>query len=162
MAKSKSAKERGKFKQIIQKALFESDDIKNILLGDTSGMSKAETMQEFKKYVKSHLFIDDTITETKMFIFYDVAMPYVHTHTETCDLIMYLICHRDILEDCEIEGYAGNRADILSQMVENALINDTAVVRKFGIGDLTLDSIEIYNSSRFYGCIMNFSVPTFR
>ena len=47
-------------------------------------------------------------------------------------------------------------------MIENTLINDEETSNSFGIGKLNLDSVNIYNATRFYGCIMNFSVPNFR
>lgn len=75
---------------------------------------------------------------------------------------MYAICHRDILENYSKDGYFGNRADILSQMIEDALLNDPDTVKDFGIGDLILKSVDIYNATRFYGTIMTFEVPTFR
>ena len=75
---------------------------------------------------------------------------------------MYAICHRDILENYSKDGYFGNRADILSQMIEDSLLNDPDTVKDFGIGDLLLKSVDIYNATRFYGTIMTFEVPTFR
>lgn len=154
--------ERGKFKEEITTALYKSNDIKELLLGDISGMSASKIRSEFKKYVKSHLFIDDTITETKTFIFYDVLIPSVYSNIKECKIVMYLICHLDILDDYVKDGYYGNRADALSQMVENVLINDDEIAKSFGIGRLTLDSINPYNSKHFYGCIMQFDVPNFR
>ena len=47
-------------------------------------------------------------------------------------------------------------------MVEDTLINDEEVANSFGIGKLKLDSVDIYNANRFYGCILQFDVPTFR
>ena len=162
MAKTKTTAERGKFKQGIHKALYKSEGIRELLLGDTSGMSSAAIQDAFREHVKSHLFIDDTITEAETFIFYDVQMPELHPNIKTCEVLMYLICHRSILENYYKDGYYGDRIDILGQMVEDALINDTKTVHSFGIGELTLDSIGIYNSSRFYGCVLHFSVPNFR
>lgn len=162
MARKKTTAERGKFKQEIHSALYKSSDIKELLLGDTNGMSSAKVRTLFKERVKSHLFIDDTISDMTTYIFYDVAIPQAHSNTKNCRVIMYLICHRDILEDYSKDGYFGDRIDILSQMVEDALINDKDVVNNFGIGELTLDSIDPYNSTRFYGCMMIFSVPNFR
>lgn len=158
----KSTFERGLFKEEINKALYKSKEIKEVLLGETSGMSANKVQEEFKKHVKSHLFIDDTITDTDSFIFYDVIFPSLHSNTKTCKVIMYIISHVDIIDNYYKEGYYGNRADILSQMVENVLINDEKVNRSFGIGELTLDSVNVYNSTKFYGCIMEFSVPNFR
>lgn len=158
----KTTAERGRFKEIIHSALFKNKDIRDLLLGDTSELSKAELMSKFKDHVKSHLFVDDVIQETDAFIFYDVSLPILHTNIKTCKILMYLICHRDILENYNAEGYYGNRADILSQMVEDVMINDDEVARDFGIGKLMLESVEIYNSTKFYGCVMTFDVPNFR
>lgn len=162
MSRKKTTRERGKFKTQIHSALYKSADIKDLLLGDTSNMSSAQIAKEFKEQVKSHLFIDDTITEAKTFIFYDVFMPSLASQIKECQIIMYLICHRSILETYSKEGYVGDRIDILSEMVEDALINNADVVNNFGIGELVLSEIEPYNSSRFYGCIMTFDIPSFR
>lgn len=154
--------ERGDFKEKINKALYNSDDIIEVLLGDVSDLSTTEKLTKFKEHVKSHLFIDDTIESTESFIFYDIICPSLESNIKDCRIILYLICHRDILDGYYKDGYSGNRADILSQIVEDTLINDEKTVNSFGIGELTLDSIDIYNSTHFYGCIMTFSVPTFR
>ena len=160
--KRKTSAERGKFKKEIHAALYKSKDIKELLLGDISGLSASDIQKQFKEHVKSHLFIEDTIKNAETYIFYDVKIPNVHTNIKTCTVLMYLICHRSILEEYSKEGFYGDRIDILSQMVEDALLNDEKTVNKFGIGELTLDSIDIYNASRFYGCVMIFSVPNFR
>ena len=162
MAKKKTTAERGKFKQEIHSALYKNVDLRDLLLGDTSGMSAAKVRSLFKEHVKSHLFIDDTITDTESFIFYDVVFPSLHSNIKICKIIMYAICHRDILEDYVKEGYFGDRSDILAQMIEDTLINDENVSNRFGIGELTLDSVDVYNVTRFYGCRMDFSVPNFR
>lgn len=162
MKRKKTTAERGKFKQEIHSALYRNANIRELLLGDTSSMNVSKIQAMFKKKVKSHLFIDDTITETSTFIFYDVVFPELRSTIKDCRVIMYLICHRDILEDYHKDGYYGDRIDILSQMVEDALINDSDVVNNFGIGHLSLDSIDVYNSTRFYGCKLLMSVPNFR
>ena len=75
---------------------------------------------------------------------------------------MYVICHRDILDNFSVEGFYGNRADIMSEMVEDTIVGDSSVSNQFGIGELDLTRIEIYNSKRFYGRILTFGVPNFR
>lgn len=162
MARKKTTSERGKFKEEIQMALYKSADLRELLIGDTAGMSATQKLKEFKKCVMSHLFIDDTIEETKSFIFYDVYFPSLAPQVKDCRIVLYAICHRDILDNYVKEGYYGNRADILTQMVEDVLVNDKETARSFGIGEISLDSVEIYNSTRMYGCIMTFNVPTFR
>lgn len=160
--KSKTLRERGNFKIQIHDALYRSDDIRDLLIGDLSGKSNTQIINEFKDHVKSHLFVDDTITETASFIYYDVLFPSLEEHIKNCRLVMYAICHRDILDNYYREGYVGNRADILAEMIEEILLNDPDTVNSFGIGELALDGVSIYNATRFYGCILNFSVPSFR
>lgn len=162
MACKKTTRERGLFKQEIHAALYSNEKIRQLLLGDTQGKTTADIMTEFKNHVKSHLFIEDTVMEATMFIFYDVVMPNLYSNIKDCKVTMYLICHRKILDDgFTMNGYIGDRVDILSQLVEETLL-DESVVNKFGIGELTLDSIHAYNATRFYGCVMTFSVPNFR
>ena len=160
--RKKTTAERGKFKQESTSALYKSADIRDLLLGDTSGMSTSDKQKSFRKHVKSHLFIDDTIEETDSFIFYDVRLPDLAAQIKDCQVILYAICHRDLLDDYVKEGYFGNRADILSQMIEDCLINDEEVANSFGIGKLSLDSVDLYNATRFYGVVMIFNVPDFR
>ena len=162
MARKKTTEERGLFKREIHAALYKNEKIRKMLLGDTKGKKAVDIMADFKKHVKSHLFLEDTLIEAKMFIYYDVIMPDLRSNIKDCKVIMYLICHRDYLDDgYAIDGYVGDRVDILSQLVEETLL-DKSVVNNFGIGELTLDSINIYNATRFYGCILNFVVPNFR
>lgn len=162
MSKLSTLSERGKFKEEINVALYKNEAIRNLILGDTSSLKSSAIREAFKKYVKSHLFIEDTIQDAGTFIFYDVVFPTLDPRIKQCRVIMYLICSRDILENYTKEGYYGNRIDILSQMVENTLINDKDVSQSFGIGKLTLDSVDVYNATRFYGCVLTFNVPTFR
>lgn len=154
--------EKGLFKERIHKALYNNPDIRELLLGDTAGMSTKEIQDAFKDHVKSHLFIDDTIKETESFIFYDVVFPSLETNTKTCKVIMYAISHRDILDNYVKEGYHGNRADILAEMIVDTLVVDDMVSNTFGIGRLILDSVELYNATRFYGTALIMSVPNFR
>jgi len=162
MRKERSIADIGIFKEKIHTALYKNNDIKEVLLGDLTGKSNSEIMKEFKDHVKSHLFIDDTIEETASFIFYDIALPFVHPQIKTCQITMYIITHRDILENYSKEGYHGNRADILAQMVEDTLLNDEEVTRSFGIGPMEIYSLYPYNSRRFYGVQVVIEVPNFR
>lgn len=162
MARKKTTQECGKFKEKINAALYNDLTIREFLFGDTSNITTEEYLKLFRDCVKSHLFIDDTIEETKTFIFYDVRITQLHEETKDCEVILYAICHRDLLDNNEADGYFGNRADVLSQMIEDCLINDEDVVNSFGVGKLNLDSVDIYNSKNFYGRVMVFSVPNFR
>lgn len=156
-----TTKERGIYKTRILNAMLQSNNIKDIVLGDTSEMQSKDIMTKFKNHVNSHLFIDETIKDTSTYIFFDVIMPKMRPQVKSIQVLIYAICHRDILENYNKEGYYGNRADILSEMIEETLL-DSNIVKKFGIGDLELDNVDIYNSTTFYGCIMSFTIHNFR
>lgn len=156
-----TTKECGIYKTKISNALLQSDNIRELVLDDSSGTITASTLTNFKQHVKSHLFIDETITDTSTYIYYDVIVSNTGTQIKDLRVILYCICSRDILETYQKEGYYGNRTDILSQMVEEVLL-DEDIVKTFGVGDLTLTDVDIYNSTTFYGRIMQFVVPNFR
>ena len=63
MPRKKTTYERAKFKQEIHKALYKNPDIINLVVGDISGKSQKEIQKIFKAHVKSHLFVEDTITD---------------------------------------------------------------------------------------------------
>jgi len=159
---NKSTSERGLFKQVINTALYRSSDIKELLLGDTSNMSPSAIQKYFKDRVFSHLYVDDTVLKTNTYIFYDVVFPEIHTNTKTCKIIMYVLCHVDIIDKYDDGQFIGNRVDVLTQMIEDVLLNDEEVTNSFGIGQLKLDSEELYQASHFYGTVLTFSVPNFR
>ena len=79
-----------------------------------------------------------------------------------CQVQLYAVCHRDILDDYSKEGFYGNRADILTEMIERALICDEETSKSFGIGHLELNHIGVYNGRNVYGHVLQFSVPNFR
>lgn len=154
-------KELGKYKTNISNALLQSDGIRDLIFDGTDNIKPAGLLIEFKNHVKSHLFIDDTIKDTTTYIFFDVTLPRMRPQVKNIQIFIYAICHRDILENYTKEGYFGNRTDILSEMIEETLLNKK-IAKEFGIGDLELDNVDIYNSTTFYGRILSFSVNNFR
>lgn len=157
----KSIKERGLFKKNIKNILFSSANVMKVLFKDYDSMTVKQKREKFLKQVKSHLFIDDTLEEKGTYIFFDVVIPNLAARTKDCKVIMFLVCYRDMLDDFQMEGYYGNRADILSQAVEEALLN-TENAKQFGIGDLLLSSVDVYNSKDYYGVQMIFDAECFR
>lgn len=151
-------KDRGQFKSNIKKCLYKNENLCAVLF---DGEDIKITPRIFAERVKSHLFIDDTLTEKKSYIFYDVVCSEISTRIKEMKIILYVVCHRDILDEyTQREGFYGNRADVLSQAVEEALITENA--KEFGIGNLQLESVDIYNDKEYYGTQMIFNVPTFR
>ena len=157
----KTLKEIGAFKKKIHTALFQSEDILDCLIGNTATLSQAEKALKFKEHVSSHLFVEETITETSAYIFYDVFCPSLSTNVKDVRVLMYVVSHRKCLDDYHRDGFEGNRADVLAEMVEDALVN-SETAKQFGIGDVTLSEIRVYNSVKLYGKILYFDVPSFR
>lgn len=162
MSRKNTTAERARYKKIIHRALYKNADVREYVTGNINGKSHAEIQTLFKDHVKSHLFVDDTIKDAGTYIFYDILFPRLGTNVKTCLIIMYAICQRDMLENNESEKYQGDRIDALTQMIEDTIINDSDVCKEFGIGPLVLDSLDIYNSNRFYGTVLRFTVPNFR
>lgn len=159
----KSISQIGKYKQNIHSALFKNKSLLNMIVQNADDMNMSKKMTEFQKYVQSHLFVDNTIEKENDYIFYDVRTSNMRPQIKTCTILMYIITPRDQIDVTPyIEGYYGNRVDILAQMVEDALINDKETVQEFGIGDLALEDVDIYNATRFYGRILTFKVKDFR
>lgn len=151
-------KDRGQFKSNVKKCLYKNETLRQFLF---DGENTTITPRLFSERVKSHLFVDEILTEKKSYIFFDVVCPQFSTHIKEMKIVMYVICHRAILDDyTQREGYYGNRADALSQAVEEALITDGA--KEFGIGDLQLEGVDCFNGKDYYGTYLSFNVPTFR
>ena len=151
-------KDRGQFKSNIKKCLYKNENLRQFLF---DGENINVTPHLFSERVKSHLFLDDILTDKKSYIFFDVICPQFTAQIKEIKIVMYAICHRDILDDyTQKDGYYGNRADVLSQAVEEALITDGA--KEFGIGDLQLEGVDLYNGKDYYGTQLIFNVPTFR
>ena len=151
-------KDRGLFKSNIKKCLYKNENLRQFLF---DGENINITPHLFSERVKSHLFLNDILTEKKSYIFYDVVCPEISARIKEIKIVLYVISHREILDDyTQKEGYYGNRADVISQAVEEALILDNA--KEFGIGDLQLESVDLFNGKDYYGTQMLFNVPTFR
>ena len=151
-------KDREQFKSNIKKCLYKNENLRQFLF---DGENINVTPHLFSERVKSHLFLDDILTDKKSYIFFDVICPQFTAQIKEIKIVMYAICHRDILDDyTQKDGYYGNRADVLSQAVEEALITDGA--KEFGIGDLQLEGVDLYNGKDYYGTQLIFNVPTFR
>ena len=153
--------ESGLFKEKISAELYKDTRIMNLIFDNSPPQKTSEKLQKFKEHVKSHLFFEDTITDTGTYIFYDIVFPETHENIKRCRIIMYMIAHRDSIETYSLEGYHGNRVDILEELVTDVLLNNKEFANSFGIGPLQLIKSTIYNASRFYGRILEFDVPDF-
>ena len=70
----RQTKIRGLYKQKIKSMFYKSDNLLNLLIGDCSELSNTEKFKKFNENVKTHLFIDDTLTEKETLIFFDMVV----------------------------------------------------------------------------------------
>lgn len=159
--RKKTLAERSKYKQIIHKTLFNNEELRSLLIGGLEGKSMAVQLTKFKEVCKSHMFIDDTELAAGTYVFYDVQFPALKPQIKTCEIVLYVICNRKIIADSGTEGYSGDRIDRMGELIEDCLINSEEV-RKFGIGELSIDSVQVYNGAKFYGLCFDMTVPNFR
>lgn len=162
MAKKKKLSERREYKQIVHKALFQNEKLRSILIDGLQGKSAPVQMSQFKKRCLSHMFVDDTELEAGTYIYYDIEFPSLSGQIKECNLILYAICNRKLISDPGISGYSGDRIDYMSELIEESLINNEDIVNQFGIGELKIESVRIYNGTKFYGLHFCFAVPNFR
>lgn len=153
-------RQKGEYKSKIAMSLYGNLDLKKVLLDDYTINDKTNCAKDFKNYVKSHLFVDGTVYEPKSYIFYDVIIPDFRAQTKTINIIFYVVCHRDILDNSpQIEGVSGNRADVLAMLVDDALAKNG---KDFGIGLLNLEEALIYNGKDYYGTQLTYTAVDFR
>ena len=156
----KTINDIGNIKSKIKSMLYANGDIQHLLFNGSipSGASKKEL---FNKLVKTHLFIDDTITDTGSFIYFDTSISDLHYQTKTMRVHLYAITHRDLLDNYTHDYYVGNRADVLAEEIADTLTNEKNS-NEFGIGEISLMNVDIYNSESYYGRILTFEVKNFR
>lgn len=157
--------ELGQYKNMLTPLLCKSEDIRDIILGcdyKNKYPTEKDVLKALKEHIFSHLYIEGTVTTTGTYIFYDVYATKIHSEIKRCNVVIYAFCHKDILDTYTREGYEGNRADVLCQMIEDIIMKpDNAY--DFGIGKPEWHDMRLFSSEKkFYGKIMEFSVPCFR
>lgn len=159
MIKTKNILELGNVKKNVESMLFKDETVRQ-LLGDGENIQDARSF--FREHCKTHLFVDDTLTEKGSFIFFDTSISDINYQTKTTRIHMIVMCHRDLLDVIpSVDGLSGNRADMLAEAVSNTLLS-AENTNQFGIGELSLEDVDIYNSKDYYGRVLIFEVKNFR
>ncbi len=157
-------KELGHFKSLINPILYSSEEIRQVLLGsDYRDQYDSETAvaKELKKHIKSHLYIDETITDMTTYIMYDVFATDYKGAMKSLVLNVYVFCHKDIIDTCTLTGREGNRIDMLCELVEEEILSPEHI-RQFGVGKLKLSNIGHFGNQKYFvGKTLTFTVPNF-
>lgn len=161
-------KELGEYKNNLRSIFANDDKICRLLLGENFESMDFNFDNEFDKYVVQHLFIANTIMDTKSYIMFESYVSSTYGSTKTMKVIIQTICHKDIVKyDEKPDGYPGLRYDVLAQYIEELLCppdkqkrND--IIKKFGIGSFELMGVDIFQTEKYIGRILTFTVPDFR
>ena len=152
-----SLKDIGLYKRRLAEAFLGSEAICRALMDSRYSQEAASSLMYAQIF--PWLSLDEEETAVLPFLLFDVDVKegYSSTVKQLC-ITVEACCHKDCM-DYALEGFAGNRADILADLAERAIRG----CESFGIGCLHLDSSthKAYHG-KYYGRQIVFSVPDFR
>lgn len=121
-------------------------------------------------HIFDYNFVDDTIKETKVFIFVETDIPLIDRRTNMADFSLYISIFADksIIRLTDVSsptkqemknlGYEGNRIDMLCSVVDE-ILNGVDVK---GVGSLkpaTMGFLKMYQPNRqYYGKVLTYQV----
>lgn len=146
----------GSYKNHLITLLQNSQEICELLLGDNYSDEDVDNMVYDQLY--PYLYVDETQTEVKSYLCFEVDIPRIATATiKDMKIIIWAYCHKACMKYA-VKGYLGTRVDILADMVER-VFHDS---RDFGIGKLRLESVTyFFPNSKYYGRQMIYTIPDF-
>ena len=175
----------GEKKKIIIDLLLESDMVRklinpqpNDLLDETEILLGGDWVIDGdivseQGHIFDYNFVDDTITETKVFMFVETDIPTMTNRNMLAEFNLYVSIFADkslirlsqasspTKQEMKNLGYEGNRIDILCGVVDN-LLNGKDVK---GVGNLqpaTMGFVKMYQPNKqFYGKVLTYKVKGF-
>lgn len=161
-------KELGDYKNRLRSIFVNSDNICKLLLGKDYENAEYDLDDELDKYIIPHLYVPDIITTQNSYIMFDTFMPRSHGKIKTMKIAIQAICHKDIVKyEKKPKGYPGLRYDVLAQFIEELLCPkdeeaNKSIIKKFGIGSMELELVDVFLDKNFIGRTLTFTVPDFR
>ena len=158
MSECSVLKDVGNYKNELVGVFTSSDNICELLFNKKS-YTPTQADGLLYNQIFPYLYVDETQTDVKSYICWEVDVPRVPTGTvKDMKLIIWAYCHKECMEYSK-KGYAGTRVDILSDMIESQLRDSD----KFGIGKLHLESATYFFPSKIhYGRQLIFTIPDFK
>lgn len=175
----------GEKKKIIIDLLLESDMVRklinpqpNDLLDETEILLGGDWVIDGdivseQGHIFDYNFVDDTITETKVFMFVETDIPTMTNNNRLAEFNLYVSIFADkslirlsqasspTKQEMKNLGFEGNRIDILCGVVDN-LLNGRDVK---GVGNLqpaTMGFVKMYQPNKqFYGKVLTYKVKGF-
>lgn len=161
-------KELGDYKNRLHSIFVNDDEICRLLLGEDYENADYDLDNELDKYIIPHLYVNETITETKSYILYETNLLNVGSSIKEMGVIIQVVCHKNIVKYPEKpQNYPGLRYDVLAEYIEELLCPTSSqdkerVIKKFGIGSFEMRPPELFLTDKYIGRILTFTTPDFR
>ena len=153
-------------KKLINPTLHDDLDEKEILLGGEWVIDgKVVTEQG---HIFDYNFVDDTITDAKVFIFVETDINNVYNDFANFNLYVSVFADKSLIrlsqestptkQEMKNEGYEGNRIDILCGVIDE-LLNGKDIQDVGNIKPAIMGYMKVYQPSRqFYGKVLTYTV----
>ena len=157
MTDSSILKDITTYKSRLLSAFINSKEICGLLTGNPS-YTEEDAENLIYSQVFPYLYTDETQTDTKLYLCFEVDVPRVSSHTiKDMKIIIWAYCQKDGMRIDE--NSQGTKVDILSDFIEKELRNSD----KYGIGKLELQSATyFFPIKKYYGRQIIFSFPDFK
>lgn len=158
MVEGSILKDMGSYKNKIVSAFINSDEICELLF-NKEPYTEEDVENLIYSQVFPYLYVDETQTEVKTYICFEVDVPRIPTGTvKDMKLIVWAYSHKDGMRYYK-KGHSGTKVDILADMIERQLRESN----EFGIGKLQLLSCTYFiPNSKYYGKQMVYNMPDFK
>lgn len=160
-------KELGKYKEQLL-SLFKSDEnIRRLLLSQSTSADTGTTETELDAYIVPHLYVKPSEPLTGCYLYFDTAVSGMDGAVKTLQITLQTICSADQLTLTEdIPDTYGLRYDILADYVSSVLCPATKEearnrLRQFGIGIPSLQKTEHFTEDNMFGHVLIYTLPAF-
>lgn len=146
-----------KYKEIIISKITQSQDIKNIILS-ANGSEGLPNEPLLYSNIFPYLHTPGTQTDLKTYICVDcIVSKIINPSIKEIKVIINVFSHKDTIKYSDTD-ISKTKPDIISNMLDT-LLNSS---REFGIGKLSLESVDLYNLQNvYYGKILTYKCAEF-
>lgn len=147
----------GSCKNKILRLFSQSDEIKELLLGDQASAANADSLLFANLF--PYLYFDKSQTQEAAFLCVEADIPKLPSATvKNLKITIWAYCHTSFMS-CQKAGLEGTRIDMLADLADRLLDGS----RDFGIGMLRLESSSYFRpGDLYYGRKLVYTVPEFR
>lgn len=156
-------------KKLINPTLHDDLDEKEILLGG-EWLIDGKIVSE-QGYIFDYNFVDDTILDTKVFIFVETDISNVKKKFATFNLYISIFADKSLIRlsdtssptklEMKKAGYEGNRIDILCGVVDD-LLNGKEIASIGAIEPAEMNYLKLYQPNKqFYGKLLTYTVKAY-